>query len=193
MQKHSSKNTSINTKRLPAVYNKVDWSRYANEVDDYYIVDIGCGRMETQSLIRAHLASYKVPHFIPYDPYHCNPVTIEAAKNIIADHSLNKVVVCSNVLNVLDTQDALWTVIKGLCDAIVVKLQNGTYRINPCYITVYEGNKTGIGKETKPDCWQRNERIRVYLNKLNRYVKDKYNHEADFFKIYHGMIVGICQ
>lgn len=195
MQKHSSANTSINTKRLPAVYNKVDWSRYTNSVDDYYVVDIGCGRMETQTLIDNYLKQNKIRHFFPYDPYQFNIVATENAKNIIENNTINKVVVCSNVLNVVDSEEALATVIAYLCDAIVTvtKEPDGVYRMNPCYITVYEGDGSGIGRETKQDCWQRNEKLKSYLPKFNNYIKQKYGHNSDFFKIKYGMIVGVTQ
>lgn len=195
MQQHTSANTSINTKRLPAVYNKVNWSRYANKVDDYYVVDIGCGRMETQELIHKYLNAYKVPHFIPYDPYQCNLVAIENAKSIIANHERRKVVMCSNVLNVIDNDQSLDELIAYLCDAIVYTTTQpeGVYVMNPCYITVYEGDKSGVGRETKKDCWQRNEKLSSYLKKFNDYIKQKYNHNTNFFRIKYGMIIGINQ
>ena len=195
MQKHSSRNTSINTKHLPAVYGKVNWSKYTNKVDDYYVVDIGCGKMETQQLIHWYLKKHKIQHFIPYDPYQFNLVTMESAKNIISDNSINKVVICSNVLNVIDNDRSLRELIAYLCDTIVYTTTEpeGIYHMNPCYITVYDGDKNGIGRETKPDCWQRNERLKSYLPMFNDYVKKKYGHNSDFFKIKYGMIVGINQ
>lgn len=30
-------------------------------------------------------------------------------------------------------------------------------------VTVYEGDRSGNGRETMPDCWQRNEKARAYL------------------------------
>ena len=195
MQKHSSKNTSVNIKRLPAVYNKVDWSRYSNKGDDYYVVDIGCGRMETQELIHKYLKAYKIPHFIPYDPYQFNLIATENAKSIIANHGLRKVVICSNVLNVIDNEQSLDELVAYLCDAIVYTTTEpeGIYIMHPCYITVYEGDGSGVGHETKQDCWQRNEKLRSYLPKFNNYIKQKYGHNADFFKIKYGMIVGVTQ
>jgi hypothetical protein len=75
----------------------------------------------------------------------------------------------------------------------VINLPDGTYRMNPVYITVYEGDKSGVGRETKKDCWQRNERLYVYLEKFNDYIRKKYNHNANFFKIKYGMIIGTTQ
>ena len=193
MQKHSSKNTSINSTRLPAVYNKVNWNHYAHFADNYGVVDYGCGRIETQKLIRNKLKHHKIKNFYPYDPYHECIVSHQAVRHYLTDSKSNKVIVCSNVLNVIDDDKALNSVIKNLCDMIVINLPDGTYRMNPCYITVYEGNKSGTGKETKKDCWQRNERLSVYLEKFNDYIKKKYNHNASFFKIKRSMIVGTIQ
>lgn len=62
----TSKNTSINTTKLPAIYNKIDFELLAN----FTLVDYGCGRPETQKLIREHLSYYNI-NFVPYDPYWC--------------------------------------------------------------------------------------------------------------------------
>ncbi len=192
-QRHSSKNTSINTTRLPAVYNKVDWSRYTNPVDNYCIVDIGCGCIETQKLIRNKLKSCNIRNFYPWDPYHKCIVSPVITEHYISNPRLNKVVICSNVLNVIDDDTALMSTIQDLCNMIVIRLPDGNYRMNPCYVTVYEGNKSGIGRETKKDCWQRNECLSLYLRKFNDYIKNKYNHNSDFFKIKYGMIIGVNQ
>lgn len=194
MQKHSSKNTSINTTKLPALYNKVNWSYYSSPASNYHIIDVGCGRIETQKLIRDKLKHHKIHNFYPMDPYHCDNDTIERSKRV-ADSSVNKVLVCSNVLNVIDNDQSLDDLISFLCDVIVSTTvePEGIYYMNPCYITVYEGDKSGVGRETKKDCWQRNERLSVYLKKFNDYIKKKYNHNANFFKIKYGMIVGAIQ
>jgi hypothetical protein len=193
MQKHSSKNTSINTAKLPIVYSKVDWRRYASLASGYCVVDVGCGRIETQKLIRDKLKHHKISNFYPMDPYHECIVDRNIVKQCIDNHVNNKVVICSNVLNVIDDDNALLSLIKDLCDMIVFQLTDGTYRMNPCYITVYEGDKLGIGRETKKDCWQRNERLSAYLDKFNGYIKKKYNHNANFFTIKYGMIIGAIQ
>ena len=75
----------------------------------------------------------------------------------------------------------------------VIQEPSGIYRMNPVYVTVYEGDKSGVGRETKKDCWQRNEQLIFYLSKFNDYIKHKYNHNANFFKIKYGMIIGAIQ
>ena len=193
MQKHSSKNTSVNIYRLPAVYKKIPWNKYTNTVDDYHVIDIGCGRMETQVLISNHLHRQKVNHFIPYDPYHNSLVSVKTANAFMNNSDIRKVIVCSCVLNVIDNDQALNKLIARICDMSVIQEPNGVYRMNPVYIAVYEGNKSGMGRETKKDCWQRNERLSAYLNKFNDYIKQKYNHNANFFRMKYGMIIGATQ
>ena len=192
MQKHSSKNTSVNTTRLPAVYNKIDWHRYAHPIN-YHVFDIGCGKIETQHLIYDKLRQHKIKNFYPWDPNHkClgNKIKTVTAMTSV---DTSKVIICSNVLNVIDDNKSLNNLIAFICDMSVIQESNGVYRMNPVYITVYEGDKSGVGRETKKDCWQRNECLSVYLRKFNDYIKNKYNHNANFFKTKYGMIIGATQ
>ena len=105
----------------------------------------------------------------------------------------NKVIICSCVLNVINDDEALNQLIANICDMSVIQEPSGIYRMNPVYIAVYEGNKSGVGRQTKKDCWQRNERLSAYLERFNDYIKKKYNHNANFFKTKYGMIVGTVQ
>lgn len=41
IQKITSKNTSINSTKLPAIYNKIDFSKFRN---GFNILDYGCGK-----------------------------------------------------------------------------------------------------------------------------------------------------
>lgn len=193
MQKHSSKNTSVNTVLLPAVYKKIRWRHYNHSADNYHVFDIGCGRLKTQQMIKELMDGYNIKHFYPWDPYHeCindKLETLRAMKNT----DTNKVIVCSCVLNVIDDDKTLNKLIAQICDMSVIQEPNGIYRMNPVYIAVYEGDKSGVGRETKRDCWQRNERLYVYLEKFNDYIRKKYNHNANFFKIKYSMIVGTIQ
>lgn len=193
MQKHSSKNTSINTVRLPAVYKNIHWRRYNNFVDQYHVIDIGCGRIETQQMIKKLMNGYGIKRFYPWDPYHECIISKSKTLQVMNNTETKKIIICSNVLNVIDNDDDLNVLITSICDMSVIQEPNGIYRMNPVFITVYEGDKSSIGRETKKDCWQRNERLRVYLEKFNNYVKKKYNHNANFFKTKCGMIIGATQ
>ena len=193
MQTYSSKNTSINTVRLPAVYMKVRWRHYNNSADDYHVFDIGCGRLETQRMIKELLDGYGIKHFYPWDPYHQCIIDKHNAEQAMRVDNSNKIIICSNVLNVIDDDDALNELIKRICDLSVYRLPDGTYKMNPVFVTVYEGDKSGVGKQTKKDCWQRNERLSAYLQKFNSYIHKKYNHTANFFHTKYGMILGVTQ
>lgn len=190
---YSSKNTSVNTTRLPAVYNKVDWSCYTHPIDNWCVIDFGCGRIETQRLISKKLKEHSITQFYPYDPYHKCMVSKKQYEYNAHDSDRNKVIICSNVLNVINDDDILQKTITTLCNMIVARDSKGVYRMQPCYISVYEGDKSGIGRVTKKDCWQRNERLVFYLTKFNDYVKEKYGHSSNFFTIKYGMIVGVIQ
>ena len=193
MQKHSSKNTSINTHRLPAVYNKVNWEHYAHAADDYHVFDIGCGQLATQYMAYKKLKQFGIKKFYPWDPNHiCMGNKAETIMKM-SNTDTNKVIICANVLNVIDDDHALNSLIKLICDMSVTQEPNGIYHMNPVFVSVYEGDKSGIGKQTKKDCWQRNEKLTVYLDKFNNYIKRLYNHNANFFKIKYGMIVGTTQ
>ena len=65
------------------------------------------------------------------------------------------IIVCSNVLNVLTDAD-LAKVLGQL------KKLRENFRAKAIYITVYEGDRTGIGRQTGPDQWQRNEQLGEY-------------------------------
>jgi hypothetical protein len=67
------------------------------------------------------------------------------------------VIICNNVLNVIDDGQALRNVI-ALC---------ASYQV-PCYFTIYEGDKSGIGGKSKEDCWQRNWRSGKYVPILKK-------------------------
>lgn len=162
MQTYTSKATSINAGKLPAVYNKV---RFGSRI----ILDYGCGRYTDH--IRKHLAGEHV--YLPYDPFNqpedVNNESMFAVQDAIKSHTPVDVVL-SNVLNVINDD---W-IILGIAHEIefITEETGGTG-----YITVYEGNRSGIGKQTGKDQYQRNEPLRSYL---------KYFRNA---KIKNGMIV----
>lgn len=149
MQKFTSSATSINRSKLPAIYGKV--KSFAPCVLDY-----GCGKYIDH--IAEHL--YRNGSILcPYDPFN-QPLesNLDALDNI-RWHILHAVpldVVCSNVLNVIDS------------DGEVRRIANDIEKIarttgGHAYITVYEGDRSGIGRQTGKDQYQRNEPLRSYL------------------------------
>lgn len=164
----TSKNTSINSKKLPAIYNRLDWDalreRWAKitKFDRTPIVlDFGCGRYTDH--IEQFLAT-KGFIFRGYDPF-WKPVE---ENNIALSSGLcydPYIVICSNVLNVIadkETAKEIQTYIRDF--SFSSSLGNNLVREPSFYfITVYEGNKSGIGRMTKPDCFQRNETLDNYI------------------------------
>lgn len=154
MQKYTSKNTSVNTTKLPAVYNKVCWDKLPQNI---LVLDWGCGR--NVDLVSKELIKYGLVH-IGYDP---NWRSEEANTLAFACVDENDVFICSNVLNVIDDDE----IIKDICK----RASQHRY----FFITVYEGDKSGVGKCSKEDCYQRNMKTKSYIQyfptKDNVYVK----------------------
>lgn len=98
---------------------------------------------------------------IGYDPYH-----LTQADNVQAMLMLRgcTTIVCNNVLNVL-TDQALHACIQELKGMAVIAQSD-------VYITVYEGDRTGKGRNTKKDCYQRNATNKAYVEVLQSYFPD---------------------
>ena len=160
-QTFTSSATSINSTKLPAVYRKAKLSAHS-------VLDYGCGKYTEH--IRSALAGKQ---YLPYDPYN-QPEPVNNTSMFIVRCAMNTGipvdVVCSNVLNVINDE---WTILT-IADTIesIIEKTGGT-----AYITVYEGNRSGIGRQTGADQYQRNEPLRNYL----RYFRNA--------TIHNGMII----
>ena len=152
MQKYTSKNTSVNTTKLPAVYSKVCWDKLPLSA---WVLDWGCGKDTT--LIKERLNKYGFG-YIGFDPNWLSDKDNKIAESCLG---IAHVFICSNVLNVIDDDN----VIKDICSKAV--------KHKYFFITVYEGDKSGVGKRSKEDCYQRNEKIKSYMKFFkNVYVKN---------------------
>lgn len=144
-QQYNSANTSINKTKLPAIYNKIDWNKIReewkpNHVDKPCVLDYGCGRYTDH--IKKFLDDLGFD-YIGYDPNWANDPNWEKV--------LPAVIICSNVLNVIAEDDIVKEIIK--------KLQS--YR-QPYFITIYEGNGSGVGTVSQKNCYQRNLKTASY-------------------------------
>lgn len=107
-QKYTSADTSINSKKRPAIYNLVSKTITENET----VLDYGCGK---------YFDNYNLPkNYHGYDPY-----------NRPDETELNRrydVALCSNVLNVIMEKeirlDILYT-LKNLADKIMITVYEG--------------------------------------------------------------------
>lgn len=145
-QTFTSAATSINSSRLPAVYGKLP-------AVPRVLLDYGCGRYVDH--IRSALPG---TYYLPYDVFNQPPAVNAATLAAVDGYHYNGVpvsVVCSNVLNVI-MEDAI---IEGIAANIRDIIRDG----GTAYITVYEGDRSGQGRQTGPDQYQRNQPLRDYL------------------------------
>lgn len=136
--KYTSKNTSVNAKKVPQGFHLL--YPFGN------VLDFGCGKYWK---INKKYVEDRGAKYTPYDPYNVKDnIDLEKHKGEF------DTIYCTNVLNVLSDQNDLVKVIEDIAKLLKV---NGI-----AIFTVYEGDRTGQGKETKFDCWQRNLKTKSY-------------------------------
>lgn len=149
-QTFTSSATSINSTKLPAVYRK---ARFSAPV----VFDYGCGKYTDH--IKEYLRTTYGAVLLPFDPFN-QPRDVNHQSRRYVTNCIHYVlpvdVVCSNVLNVIDSETSIKTIVWNIEN--IVNKTGGT-----AYITVYEGDRSGIGRQTGPDQFQRNEPLRNYL------------------------------
>lgn len=160
-QTYTSARTSINSARLPAVYHKAPLTARV-------VLDYGCGRYTD------HIRYFLVGRtYLAYDPFNqpeeVNAESVHLVKLAMQSH-VPVDVVCSNVLNVIDSDVVVAEIAKQICD--IAEATGGT-----AYITVYEGDRSSVGRQTGADQYQRNAPLHQYL----RFFRDA--------RIHNGMIV----
>lgn len=132
-QQFSSANTSINSKKLPRLYNIIDGLAHCT------IVDYGCGRYTD------HIVDWAMSRDIwwyGYDKYNQPEDANKCAIKHLADADF---VFCSNVLNVIAEDDVIANIIRDIVRPHATTI-----------ITVYEGDRSGVGRATGADQYQRN-------------------------------------
>ncbi|EDN65894.1 hypothetical protein BGP_0417 [Beggiatoa sp. PS] len=115
------------------------------------VLDIGGGKYETNKIYAAGLG---VKLYV-YDKF--NRSETENAQALACNPNI---IVCNNVLNVIDDGQAMRNVI-ALC---------ASYQVSS-YFSVYEGNKSGICGPSKKGCWQRNWKTENYIPILKKYFR----------------------
>ena len=166
-QNYTSANTSINGNKLPTAFSKC---RAYGRVLDY-----GCGKFT--DMIKSHVNEQGAEYY-PYDKYNVDNDTNEASMNIGQKYGFDTVF-CCNVLNVIDNDNVIWEILHTMFN-----LLNNRSKM---YIQIYEGNRTGIGKATKADCYQRNEKTRDYEKFFGAFQG------APFTVKYHANIIEVVK
>lgn len=160
----TSKNTSINSKKLPAIYNRLDWDALRerwNKLTKFdrtpTVLDFGCGRYTDHI---EHFLATKGFIYKGYDPFWKS-----AKENDDALTCEPYIVICSNVLNVIINKQTVTDIQKYIREFTFSAYlgKNLVKESSFYYLTIYEGDKSGIGRMTKPDCFQRNEPLDNYI------------------------------
>lgn len=156
MQVYSSAITSINKSKVPRVFKVVKWQPGTTNLD------YGGGRFDTAT---EYLRTQGVQNYI-YDKYNRT-----ASENALAlSHALYSSVVLSNVLNVVHEPEERAAILKHIKNLLT---PDGTL-----YISVYEGDKSGVEKinQKRNSC------------QLNRVTKSYVTEIADVFTA-HKIII----
>lgn len=157
VQQISSKNTALN--QIASTFKKFDFS-------NSYVLDWGCGKGLSKEFCEKTFNNCKVELF---DPFHNFKLGVQDyclfALSAMCECKFDrKIITCNNVLNVLQ-DNTLIEVLNGVfACAMVCKVDRVIFKI-------YQGDKTGLGRITKKDCYQRNEKTETYVEKINGFSK----------------------
>ena len=152
-QEKTSAATSINSAKLPVLYGKVEFKTGTVNLD------IGGGRFDN---VTQFLATKGVRNYI-YDPYN-RSAEHNAAVARVTQEGQSDTVTISNVLNVIDSLDGRRQVLENAVDAVK---PDGTV-----YITVYEGDASGVARSTGKDQFQLNRKTADYVAEVREYFDD---------------------
>lgn len=145
MQSITSRNTSINRTKAPALFGMLTRGAVAGKT----VVDYGCGKWPGMAM--ATLYNLGAARVISFDPYNYTS-TEQALEDVRGEAG---VVCLSNVLNVIQNADVRRDVLR---ECIGLLTPGGSL-----YVTVYEGDRTGRGRMTGADMWQENRRTADYV------------------------------
>jgi hypothetical protein len=153
-QRYTSADTSVNTTKPPAIARLVE--RLGTWRPGTINVDLGCGSNPTPfTLFLEDRGVFNVP----IDPYNQTEEEGMALRGLLACIAPTTVTI-SNVLNVVKE--------KKYRRQILLQAKGHLREGGTVYITVYEGNKSGKGGESKRDCWQENRETEDYLKEVRR-------------------------
>lgn len=162
-QEFTSKNTSINSTKLPSIYHNRHFTRCVQSIIDTTgtccIIDYGCGKYTNHIAMDVYKKYHGLAAIKFYDKYN---QSASVNKDTLLYMTVADVTVVSNVLNVIKEEEVIRDILRDL-------FRNITCSHGFVYFSIYEGNKSGIGKQTKEDCWQRNEPAENYIPLLKEY------------------------
>lgn len=153
VQEFTSENTSINSKKLPAIFNMVTFNPGTVNLD------YGGGRFNN---VAEYLKQYDVINLV-YDPYNRSSEHNQEVIRLIREHGGADTATCSNVLNVIKEPEVRLNVLKNISKLVK---SGGTV-----YITVYEGKGNNAEGPTKSG-YQLNKKTADYLEEIQQVFPD---------------------
>lgn len=153
-QPFTSKDTSINSSKLPVIYKLVNFPKGS------VVLDYGGGKFDNGI---EYLESIGCKGYV-YDPYNRDTAYNRSTVRAIRENGGADIVLNSNVLNVIQEEEARINVLKN-----IRKMCKPSGKV---YITVYEGKGTGEGKQSKEDSYQLNRKTADYLEEIQRVFPD---------------------
>lgn len=144
-----SKTINTSLKQIPAQVKKIKWNDYIG----LRILDYGAGKYP--ELVQNYILEEYGIEIESYDPY--NPVI-----SVIPEGQFD-MILCSNVLNVLSSDDILRQTIQDI--------SNKTLSTGEVHIQIYFGDSSGISKETTKG-WQRNIKTEYYVDILYEHFEE---------------------
>ncbi len=165
-QEYTSKSTSINSNRVPAVFTTLTSKavKLGLQLNNSIICDSGCGAFP--HIIADHLQQFGAD-YIGRDPYN-QPESVNAAFIPAADKAAAagraRIFSSSNVLNVICSADFRAAYLETIAEV----MRPG----EKVFITVYEGDRSGNAGPSGDDSWQENRKYKSYLPEIAPHFSD---------------------
>lgn len=153
IQKYTSAGTSMNKNHLPKTFSKIkNWKQGSINLD------LGGGKYDNATTFLHNI--YGCRNLI-LDPYNRTKKHNSNVLRAIIKNGGSDTVTCLNVLNVIAERDIRISLIHQAYDLLK---SNGI-----AYFQIYEGNRSGVGCETKKDCYQNNLPCKEYISEIELY------------------------
>lgn len=159
VQEFNSADTSINSGKLPTVYSKLEFP-------------IGCTALNYGGGKFDNTIEFGVVNRFTdliFDPFNRSHEWNTAVAKSISENGID-LAILSNVLNVIKEAN-----VRGFVLEVLANTLNDN---KPLFITVYEGDRTGNGRQTSKSAWQENRKMKEYLAEVQKHfthVKTRYN------------------
>lgn len=155
-QSITSAGTSMNSTKVPAVFNKTTWQSNTRNAD------IGGGKFDTAT----NMLFEKCVRNVIFDPFNRSAAHNDFAVELIENHQCDTCT-CANVLNVIQDPAARLQVIHQAANTIKPH--------GAAYFQIYEGDGSGTPKATCKG-WQENRKAETYMRAIAQAFKEVERH-----------------